>query len=121
MATPKKVIYIAGPITGRDKYYEPFERAMDEIQAAGMIPLNPCWQPQGLTRETNMKLALTMLSCADGALFLPGWSYSPGANLEMQFCEDVRKPAVTVKGLESPGSLRTAVRSLQLMMEGADR
>lgn len=88
----KKVVYIAGPITGFEKYWEPFERAEDEVEAAGFIALTPTRLPQGLTNEQYMRIDMAMIDTADAVLFLPGWGESPGALVENNYCTYTRKP-----------------------------
>ena len=88
----KKVIYIAGPVTGVEKYWEPFEKAQDEIEAAGFIALSPTWQPKGMSNEQYMRICMAMIDSADGVLFLPKWPQSPGARLEWDYCCYVDKP-----------------------------
>lgn len=53
----KKVIYIAGPITGVPCYWEAFEDAEDELIALGYIPLSPAHMPSGLEREGHADLS----------------------------------------------------------------
>lgn len=89
----KKVVYIAGPITDVGKYWEPFEAAADELQAAGFIPLTPTWQPQGLTNAQHIHLCFSMIDSADAVLFLPGWNASEGARLEWLYCDYIGKPS----------------------------
>lgn len=88
----KKVVYIAGPITGVAKYWEPFEAALDELQAAGHIPLSPTWQPQGMTNAQYMRTCLAMIDSSDAVLFLPNWDDSRGARLEWLYCDYIDKP-----------------------------
>jgi hypothetical protein len=88
----KKVIYIAGPVTGVSKYWEPFEAAQDELEAAGFIALSPTWQPKGMSNEQYMRICLAMIDSSDGVLFLRGWGCSKGASLEWQYCEYTDKP-----------------------------
>ena len=52
----KKVIYIAGPITGVERYWENFERAEDAIRNKGHIPLTPTRIPWDLSNDKAMKI-----------------------------------------------------------------
>ena len=54
----KKVIYIAGPITGVPRYWEAFETAEDELTAAGYLPLSPAHMPDGMENGKAMRLSL---------------------------------------------------------------
>lgn len=72
----KKVIYIAGPITGVPRYWEAFETAEDELTAAGYLPLSPARMPDGMENEKAMRICLAMIDAADAVLFLPGSSRS---------------------------------------------
>lgn len=88
----KKVIYIAGPVTGVERYWEPFEKAQDDLEAAGFIALSPTWQPKGMTNAQYMRICFAMIDSADGVLFLPGWERSEGSQLELKYCEYTDKP-----------------------------
>ena len=88
----KKVVYISGPITGVERYWEPFEQAEDELEAAGYIPLTPTRLPKGLTNEQYMRIDLAMIDAADAVFFLPGWRESPGALTENTYCTYINKP-----------------------------
>lgn len=97
----KKSVYIAGPITGVNHYWEQFETEMDNVEAAGYIPLSPTWQPKGLSNAQYMRMCLAMIDSADAVLFLPGWHRSTGSILEMTYCQYTDKPySHTIKGLE---------------------
>ena len=95
MDRQKKVIYIAGPITGVDRYWEAFEQAEDDLTAIGYIPLSPARLPTGLTNERYARIDMAMLDSADGVLFLEGWANSQGAKLEMAYANYVKKPHAT--------------------------
>lgn len=88
----RKVVYIAGPITGVAKYWEPFEEMAEEVRAAGFIPLIPTWQPEGLTNAQYMRMCMAMLDAADAVLLLPGWRDSIGATIEAAYAAYVEKP-----------------------------
>lgn len=90
----KKIVYIAGPITGVNKYWEAFEQAEAELEALGFITLTPTRLPEGLTYAQYTRIDFAMIDCADAVYFLPGWHNSPGARLEYGYCEYVRKPTL---------------------------
>lgn len=88
----KKKVYISGPITGVEKYWEPFEKAEDELTAAGFTVLTPTRLPLGLDNAAYMRIDLAMIDAADAVLFLPGWSRSRGAKVEHSYCQYINKP-----------------------------
>ena len=91
----KKVIYIAGPVTGVKEYWKPFEQAEDELTAMGYIVLTPTRLPWNIGNDKAMKICLAMIDQADAVYFLPGWNMSMGANLEMFYCKYTSKPWTT--------------------------
>ena len=91
----KKVIYIAGPISGVEEYWKPFEAVEDELVAKGFTVLTPTRLPYDLGNEKAMKICLAMIDQADAVFFLPGWHMSIGANLEMYYCKYCGKPYYT--------------------------
>lgn len=91
----KKVVYIAGPIKGVPKYWEAFEEAEEELTAAGYIPLSPSRLPHNLSDGKAMQLCVSMINVADAVYFIPGWSRSVGAQMEMGYCKYINKPHFT--------------------------
>lgn len=85
-------IFIAGPITGIDRYWENFEIADDYITGLGHIALSPARLPQGMTYVEYERISLAMIDVADAVLFLPGWSHSRGASFEYEYCGLIGKP-----------------------------
>lgn len=94
MEERKKVIYISGPITGVDKYWEEFERAEDMLAGMGYIPLSPAHLPQGMSEAAYMRISMAMLDSADAVAFLPNAHRSRGSRIERDYCGKVGKPVV---------------------------
>lgn len=93
----KKVVYIAGPISGVDEYYKAFERAEDDLTALGYIPLSPARLPEGMSPRRYMRICFAMIDAADAVLFLEGSERSDGALLEARYCKYTGKPAVELR------------------------
>lgn len=99
----KPVVYISGSITGVERYWEAFEKAEDELEAAGFIALSPSRLPTGMTNEQYMRIDLAMIDAADAVLFLPPPTerLSSGVALELEYCKYIHKPrAYTVGGIK---------------------
>lgn len=96
----KKVVYISGPITGVKNYWEAFERAEDDLQGLGYIPLSPSRLPKGMTNEQYMRISFAMIDSADAVLFLPDWEKSCGSLLEANYCEYTGKPRAVLRTCE---------------------
>ena len=84
-------LYIAGPMTGIEEYnYPAFNAAGAALEARGYDVLNPTRgkaspseDPPGTSWADYMRLALVMVTQADGIALLSGWEHSRGARLEV--------------------------------------
>lgn len=88
----KKVIYIAGPITGRKNFKDTFADAADELRSIGYQVLNPAELPDGMTESAYMDICLAMVRQCDGVLMLDGWEDSTGASCERALALKCGKP-----------------------------
>lgn len=61
-----RVIYLAGPITGKPDYQFAFDAAAFALRAQGWIVLNPVELPKGLTEPAYMDICLAMVRHAAG-------------------------------------------------------
>ena len=95
MENEKKVIYLAGPITGVPDYRERFTLAEAMVRRAhpSAVILNPATLPDGLTLGQYMRICLAMMDCADEVVFLAGWGNSVGAGIERSLCAYTKKTA----------------------------
>lgn len=92
MEERKKVVFISGPITGVEKYWERFEAAEDDLQAVGYIPLSPAHLPGGMSEAAYMRICLAMIDSADAVLFLEDFEQSDGALCEAAYVRKTHKP-----------------------------
>ncbi len=107
MTDKKKVVYIAGPITGVEEYWKPFEKAEDNLTALGYIPLSPARLPQGMTNAQYMRICFAMIDSADAVLVLGG-VYSDGVQAEWDYCRYIGKPIVKTSREGAASSLAFA-------------
>lgn len=87
-------IYIAGPITGREKEeaFEHFERAENDLLRLGFDPVNPMKkvsEQEGKTWAEYMKEDIPLLVACDAVLMLDRWQGSPGATLEHHIAKEL--------------------------------
>lgn len=97
----KKVVYIVGRTHGVEKYWEAFEKAEDDLTAAGFIPLSPARLPWNMNEAKTRQVQLAMMQAADAVLFLPDWNKSAIGQVEMCLCKYLGKPHATkIENLE---------------------
>ena len=80
-------VYLAGKITGDDRYLQKFSMAEAELEAAGHEVVNPAMlsgvMPEGTKWGEYMKIGLTILmGYVDALVLLPDWRESQGACME---------------------------------------
>ena len=84
MERSKGTVYLAGKISGDEKYKVKFETAERALIAAGYHVCNPAMLPQtGFSWEQLMRMSGAMLDECETVCFLPDWIHSKGAILEM--------------------------------------
>jgi hypothetical protein len=82
------VIYIAGPITGKEnRNREAFVAKECALKKLGHSVLNPTRLPVGLSEAQYMDICLAMIRAADEVHFLPGWEKSDGAIAEYHYAK----------------------------------
>ena len=104
----KKVIFIAGPISGVRYYRAKFEKCEKLLIENGFTVLSPARLPKGMTGAQYERICLAMIDAADAVVLLPGWYDSRGAKLEADYCGYIGKPTYfTIDGLIEAEEVRT--------------
>ena len=91
--TKEKRIYIAGPISGRDRvdYIQHFAKAEEYLEDKGYTVINPAKTtaalPDTLSHGEYMEICLTLLSLCDSIYMLEGWEKSLGASMEYGYAQ----------------------------------
>ena len=98
MKRPK--IYISGKRTGDPNYKEKFASIQKDLESEGYIILNPAVLPQDLSNEDLMRICFAMIDTADAVAFIDGFTDSPGAMLELEYCKYTKKGAFLVSRKE---------------------
>lgn len=79
----RKIVYIAGPMSGLPEYNRPaFHAEALHQQQKGHVVLNPAILPDGLTQQQYMQICCPMVMMADEVIMLPAWINSQGATAE---------------------------------------
>lgn len=90
------IIYIAGPMAGiKDYNRDAFATAAEKLRSMGFVVLNPAVLPPGMPKDHYMPICLAMVQQADMVCLLPGWTSSPGANLELDYAKYQGKTVFT--------------------------
>ena len=95
-------VYLAGKIAGDPHYKEKFAKGAKKLEVpAGATVVSPAVLPEGMEKADYMRMCFAMLDSADMAAFLPDWAESPGARLEMHWCEYVGKDLIILDESEN--------------------
>lgn len=91
----KKIIYIAGPMSGLPNFnrHEFFATAK-ALQDDGFNVLNPATLPDGLTQQQYMAICLPMVMASNCVYMLRGWKKSKGAVAEHALAEKLELPII---------------------------
>nr|DAH71868.1 MAG TPA: Nucleoside 2-deoxyribosyltransferase [Caudoviricetes sp.] len=89
-------VYIAGKITGNERYREEFAAAERKVRAMGHIPLNPAALPEGMEPADYMRICMAMLDSADAIAIMKNWTESTGARIEFAYAQYVNKKVLNL-------------------------
>ena len=82
------------------KYGGKGRKTLREVPAGATV-VSPAVLPEGMEKADYMRMCFAMLDSADMAAFLPDWAESPGARLEMHWCEYVGKDLIILDESEN--------------------
>ena len=119
----KPKIFISGKITGDPMYKAKFAEAENFYKKKGYIVLNPAVLPSGMQLADYMRVCFAMIDTADAVAFLPGFSKSPGARLEAEYCFYTDKSTIMPDGesLETPKCSQKELTALKAVYYLAER
>lgn len=102
-----KRLYLSGPITGVDDYFERFQRAFLALEEAGYNVINPAplyqVMPDDATYEEYMQICMDLLDMADVIVQMPGWEKSCGCNRELGWAIASDKIIIQLESLFKEG------------------
>lgn len=81
-------VYIAGPITGVEDYYDNFESACAKLEGLGHKVMNPAHLPEGFEWGEYMPICFAMIDACEIVVLLDGWKESKGACMEKDYAMD---------------------------------
>ncbi|ACV57540.1 DUF4406 domain-containing protein [Alicyclobacillus acidocaldarius] len=107
--------YLAGPMSGYPDFNRPaFHEAAARLRAQGLIVVNPAEirGDEDCEWDDWMRAALHCLLGCHAVVFLPGWEFSRGAQLEYMVATGLEMPVFEYRDGEiTPLVVQTARRS----------
>ena len=101
MTHEREVAYISGAITSDPRHHEKFADAQMVLEFLGYIVINPCILPAGMAYEQYMKIGLYFVETAHTICMLPDWTKSPGALVEHDHAEALKKRIILYTGIDT--------------------
>ena len=95
------IAYIAGKISGDEKYKTKFDEAEACLRGQGYKVFNPTCLPPDMPYETLMNIGRAMIAESDTVFFLPDWVSSEGAGRELLAAGDMRKEIVFLEDMHA--------------------
>lgn len=86
-----KKAYIAGKITGNNNYKDEFKKAEDKLKEQGYAVMNPSILNEGFEQTDYLHVCMAMIDVCEVVYFLPTWTDSKGAHLEMGYAKGIKK------------------------------
>lgn len=99
----KKLMYIAGPMTGLPDYNRAafFAAARWIKDNTEFVPIHTAWMESGFEDRQYMAMSIHLLASCDAMVLLPGWRESKGVAMEIQEAIDRDIPVVKLEELEN--------------------
>ena len=101
MTSEHEIAYISGAITSDPRHREKFADVQMVLESLGHIVINPCILPAGMAYEQYMKIDLCFVETADVICMLPDWLKSPGALVEHDHAEALKKRIILYMGIDT--------------------
>ncbi len=94
-----KKAYIAGKITGNKNYKQEFQAVEEHLKKDGYVVMNPSFMPEGFEQSEYHHVCMAMIDVCDSVFFLPNWTDSKGAHLEMGYAKGKGKRTALIEGI----------------------